>query len=163
MDDALIFWRYIASSIDRLVAIVEEVGAADLDWRPPAAGANSLGAIVTHVLGNCEENLLGVLAGIPVGRDREAELSRTGVAPGEVRARWGRLAAQANEILDRVGDAELRRETEHPRRGRIRGLEVLIVVARHAAEHLAQAELTRVLLHAARGDAEPADGGRERH
>jgi hypothetical protein len=33
----------------------------------------------------------------------------------------------------------------HPRRGAISGREILIVVARHAAEHLGQAELTRDL------------------
>ena len=42
--------------------------------------------------------------------------------------------------------ADLDRERVHPRRGLLTGREILIVVARHAAEHLAHAELTRDLL-----------------
>ncbi|MDP9352215.1 MAG: DUF664 domain-containing protein [Chloroflexota bacterium] len=44
--------------------------------------------------------------------------------------------------------SRLEEEIEHPRRGRITGREVLLVVARHCAEHLGQAELTRDLLEA---------------
>jgi hypothetical protein len=40
---------------------------------------------------------------------------------------------------------------QHPRRGPLSGREILIVVARHAAEHLGQAELTRDLMKAATG------------
>ncbi len=37
---------------------------------------------------------------------------------------------------------------QHPRRGEVRGFDVLLVVARHAAEHLAQAEVTRTIVQA---------------
>ncbi|MBN1310607.1 MAG: hypothetical protein JXB30_04240 [Anaerolineae bacterium] len=40
---------------------------------------------------------------------------------------------------------------EHPRRGQMAGRAELIIVARHAAEHMGQAELTRDLLFSARG------------
>ena len=39
----------------------------------------------------------------------------------------------------------------HPRRGTITGRDVLIVVARHAAEHWGEAQLTRSLLKARTG------------
>jgi len=40
---------------------------------------------------------------------------------------------------------------EHPRRGMITGRDVLIVVARHTAEHWGEAQLTRSLLKARTG------------
>ncbi len=43
---------------------------------------------------------------------------------------------------------DLEREVTHPRRGALTGRDVLIVVARHAVEHLGQAELTRDLARA---------------
>lgn len=46
------FWRYIASSIDRLVALVEAIAADGLAWCPPAPGANSIHALAIHTMGN---------------------------------------------------------------------------------------------------------------
>jgi hypothetical protein len=45
-----------------------------------------------------------------------------------------------------VGDLD--RERPHSRRGTLSGREVLLVVARHAAEHWGEAQLTRSLLRA---------------
>ena len=49
------------------------------------------------------------------------------------------------------GDLDAARE--HPRRGTLTGRDVLIVVARHTAEHWGEAQLTRSLMKA-------RDGGR---
>jgi hypothetical protein len=88
---------------------------------------------VRHTLGNVEENLLMVLCGQPVARQRDAELADRSVTVDE-------LAALAAEKMTRL--------RPHPRRGGISGRDVLIIVARHAAEHHGQAELTRVLWQA---------------
>ncbi|HEX5505757.1 MAG TPA: DinB family protein [Thermomicrobiales bacterium] len=146
-------WRYIASSLDRLVGVVQGLDAADLQWRPPAPETNSLAALATHTLGNAEENLLGVLCGRPVRRDRDAEFAASAPSAAELAARWADLRARLETALAALPAAELAREREHPRRGAITGLAVLLVVARHAAEHLGQAALTRDLLRAARGRA----------
>ena len=45
---------------------------------------------------------------------------------------------------------DLDRARQHPRRGIITGRDVLIVVARHAAEHWGEAQLTRSLMNARR-------------
>ena len=46
--------------------------------------------------------------------------------------------------------ADLDRERKHPRRDVLTGREVLIVVARHTAEHWGEAQLTKSLLLAER-------------
>lgn len=148
--EALIFWRYIASSLDRLVACLESLDAESLNWRPAAADTNSLYALVTHTLGNAEENILETLCGVPIGRDREGEFAAHGATPAYIVARWSDLRARLEDELAKLPADGLNHTYSHPRRGALSGREILIVVARHAAEHLGQAELTRDLLCAAR-------------
>ena len=148
--EPLVFWRYIASSLDRLVAHLDGLSADDLDWRPPAPGANSLYVLATHTLGNAEENLLETLGGQPIGRDREAEFAVRGGSVGAVEAHWRELRPRLAEALANLPPGALDATYPHPRRGTITGRDILIVVARHSAEHLGQAELTRDLLRAAR-------------
>jgi hypothetical protein len=148
--ESLLFWRYIASSLDRLVALIDGVSASDLDWRPPAPGANSLYVLAMHTLGNAEENLLETLGGQPIGRDREAEFAAQGGSAETIVARWQALRPRLAEALAKLPVGALDAPYPHPRRGAITGRDILIVVARHSAEHLGQAELTHDLLRAER-------------
>jgi hypothetical protein len=149
--EPLLFWRFIGSSLDRLVACLEGLSADELNWRPPAPEANSLYALATHTLGNAEENILETLGGQIVGRNREAEFAVAGSSSTEVAARWRELRERLAQALTDLPTGALDAEYPHPRRGTLTGRAILIVVARHAAEHLGQAELTRDLLRAARG------------
>ena len=142
------FWRFIASSLTRLVAILDELSAEELNWRPPAPEANSLYALAIHTLGNVEENVLETLCGQPVHREREAEFRAAGSSAASVQDRWQALRPRLESALASLSAADLDRHYLHPRRDDETGREVLIVVARHAAEHLGQAELTRDLLRA---------------
>ena len=142
-----LYWRKIAGSLDRLLATLDGLDEEQLNWRPPAPNANSLYALATHTLGNAEENLLGVLAGQPVERDREGEFRASGNSTAELRQRWAALRARIREALANLPPGALdRADYQHPRRGAISGRKVLLIVARHAAEHAGQAELTRDLL-----------------
>ena len=148
--EALIFWRYIASSLDRLVDCLDGLSEAQLNWRPDAPEANSLYALAMHTLGNAEENLLQVIGGQPVGRDRDGEFAARGDSAEAIVARWTALRAELGALLASLPADALGATYEHPRRGPLIGREILIVVARHAAEHLGQAELTGDLLRVAR-------------
>jgi hypothetical protein len=148
--EALLFWRYIASSLDRLVACLDGLDADALNWSPPAPGANSLWVLATHTLGNAEENILETLCGERIARDRAGEFAARCVDPQAVAARWQILRPRLATPLAVLPDGALDAPRPHPRRGTIAGREIMIVVARHAAEHLGQAELTRDLLRARR-------------
>jgi hypothetical protein len=152
MQEGALFWRYIASSLDRLIACLDGLTVEELSWRPAAPGANSLYVLAAHMLGNAEENLLGLLGGQPMRREREAEFASRAEAAsaGTLNARWGELRQRLNDTLTTLTPDALNQTYAHPRRGTITGRDVLIVVARHAAEHLGQAELTRDLLRARR-------------
>jgi hypothetical protein len=144
------YWRAIGSSVERLLACLDGLDASRLDWRPPAAEANSLAALAVHTMGNVEHRLLGMLCRQDVVRDREAEFRAAGTTPEAIVEQWRSLRARVDEALPGLDDGALDRTVSHPERDLVTGREVLLVVARHAAEHAGQAELTRDLLrHAA--------------
>jgi uncharacterized damage-inducible protein DinB len=147
--EIMLFWRYITSSIDQLIATLDELDAREIN-RSPVTNANSLYALATHTLGTTAENLLEVLCGEPVHRQREAEFAAQGDSPDALRTQWQGLRAQIQPRLEELDDNALDQVRQHPRRGQITGRDVLIVVARHCAEHMGQAFLTRDLILAQR-------------
>lgn len=149
-----VFWSFISRSIDRIIACLDDMSEDDLNWRPIKT-ANSLFVLATHILGTTEENILGVLCGQPVQRRREAEFAAVGTSAETVRSKWSELRSRIEEALRHLTPEELNRKREHPRRGQLTGREVLIVLARHAAEHMGQAELTRDLLLVEQGKIPP--------
>jgi uncharacterized damage-inducible protein DinB len=145
------FRRYaLGSSLERIIACTEGLTDEELNWRPSVPGANSLGAIALHALANAEENILGTLFGQGVVRDREGEFAATGVSTATIQARAEAVQMRIREALVRLTSGDLQRECQHPRRGTLSGREVLLIAARHAAEHMGQAELTRDLLRSRR-------------
>jgi hypothetical protein len=121
--------------------------AEQFNRHPPASGANSVYALTVHTLGNAEENILYTLRGLPNTLDREQEFAAHAQSTAALWLRWDALREQLHAAMIRLSSVDLLREVRHPRRGVLTGREVLLVTARHAAEHLGQAELTRDLAH----------------
>jgi len=142
-------WGYAVRSVDRLLLCLDGLTPAELNWRP-IPPANTLYALATHMLGNIQETVYGVICDQPVVREREAEFASHGSDSTLLMAQWQTLQTQIQPILYAFTAAELARPRLHPRRGLLSANEILTVVARHAAEHLAQAEFTRDLLLAMR-------------
>ena len=101
--------------------------------------------LAVHALGNTEHRLLAVLRGLDVEREREAEFASAGGSATAIHDEWRALSARIDAALEQLTEADLTSTRRHPERGEITGLDVLIVVARHMAEHAGQAELTRDL------------------
>lgn len=142
-------WEYAVRSVDRLLLCLDDLTETELNWRPLPT-ANTLYALTTHMLGNIQETVYGVICQQPVTRARAAEFAAQGSNSSLLRAQWQELQGQIQAILYCFTAAELARPRLHPRRGALSANEILTVVARHAAEHLAQAEFTRDLLLAMR-------------
>ena len=143
------FWRFITSSIDRLVACLDDLSEAEINWKP-LPNSNSLYILAAHTLGNTEENILGTLCGQPVIRKREEEFIAYGGSPELMQRKWAELRERIEAGLEALSPTSLDEPRNHPRRGAVEGREILIIVARHTAEHLGQAELTRDLVLARR-------------
>ncbi len=147
--EGAVYARYILSSLDRLMECIEGMEAAQWNWRPPAPETNSVYVLAVHTLGNAEENILGTVCGQPVMRDHAREFAARAESLDALRRHWDELRGRLEAAMCGLSADALGRAVRHPRRGTLTGREVLIVVARHAAEHLGQAALTRDLAHAA--------------
>ena len=142
-----LYWHKITETVDELVACLEGLDGEALDWKP-LDDANSLYVLATHTMGNVRHNLLNVLCGLPITRDRDAEFVVSGGSAAEIEARWNELKARISSAIEDLPAAEMDRERDDPNRGIITGRELLLFVARHAAEHYGQAQLTRDLVRA---------------
>jgi NTP pyrophosphatase (non-canonical NTP hydrolase) len=150
---------FLCRSIDRIVGCLDGLEPDAATWRPPAPGANSLLGIAAHVLANAEENVLGVVAGQPVDRQREGELADDQRSAEAVREQWRALRPRLHAALVGLTASEMESRRVHPRRGDMGVRDVLLVAVRHAAEHMGQAELTRDLLRAEMARSAPTEGG----
>ena len=149
------FWRFIRSSVDRILLCLNGLSEEDINWRP-LDNANSLYVLATHTMGNVEENILGVLCGMEILRQRDDEFKVRGNATEPIQQKWHELQGKISLNLAMLSPRVLNQEYEHPRRGKITGRDLLIVIARHMAEHVGHAELTRDLLFTTRGRELPA-------
>ena len=142
-----LYWHKITETVDELVACLEGLDGDSLNWSP-LDDANSLYVLATHTMGNVRHNLLNVLCGLPLTRDRDAEFVARGASAAEIEGRWNDLKARVSEAIEKLPPNDLDRERDDPQRGIITGRELLLFVARHAAEHYGQAQLTRDLVRA---------------
>lgn len=140
----------ISSSVDRVIECLAGLSQEDAHWSSAAPRANSLLAIANHVLANAERNVLATYCGLPYDWNRDAEFLAEGESPESLAARWAELRSRMGAALSSRGEGELVRVREHPRLGEVPGREVLLQAARHAAEHVGEAELTLRLLLASR-------------
>jgi uncharacterized damage-inducible protein DinB len=143
-------WGYIRRSVDRLLSCLDGLEEDDLNWRP-LESANSLYVLAVHMIANVEANILGVLCSQNIIRHREEEFRARGSSVEPVRQRWLDVQERISSCLGKLSSADLDKEYEHARRGKITGRDLLITIARHAAEHVGHAELTRDLLFTTRG------------
>jgi len=132
---------------DRILAALDGLTREQANWRP-VEGANSIATLASHMPGNIREVLLGTVAGEAVTRDRDAEFEPGDRDPAVLAAEWVTLWAQVLATFEAMPGSVLDETRAHPRRGAITVREILLVVARHAAEHAGQAELTRQLAEA---------------
>ena len=143
-------WRYIRRSIDRILSCLDGLEEDDLNWRP-LENANSLYVLAIHMIANVEANILGVLCFQNIVRHRDEEFKARGSSIEPVKKRWREVQEVVSSHLAKLSSKDLGKEYAHPRRGKITGRDLLITIARHAAEHVGHAELTRDLLFSARG------------
>ena len=144
------FWRFTRRSLDGFMEVVDSVTTDELNWRPPAPDTNSIYALALHTLGNVRMHVFRVLLGQSVDRDRDGELQSLAAASNVPIPFWPSLRSEVGEALATLPAEAMDRTYDHPVFGPLTGREVLMVMMRHTAEHLGQAELTRDLILAAR-------------
>lgn len=146
-----VLWSHILRSQEHLISFLDGLDEDDINYRP-LENANSLYVLATHMMSNMKETILAILCGQTMSkRQREDDFKVVGTAIEPVRESWNELKKRIESSLALLHPDALDKEYMHPRRGKITGREILVVVAKHAAEHVGQAGLTLDLLRKARG------------
>ena len=143
--------RQIRSLLERILAGLEGLSEAQLNWRPPTEGANSAYVIAAHTLGNAHVWVLGIACGREMGRDRPAEFRASGSQTD--------LADEARQLLREIEAAlaglepaalERRLVPSQELWGEGEAFEIsvrqaLVEVIEHASIHLGELHVTRDL------------------
>jgi hypothetical protein len=142
-------WPYVERTLERMMAVVHGCSVAQLNWRPPAPETNSVYVLGVHTLANARMNVLQVLCGQAIERDREAEFRAVANEDNATIPQWPGIRDELRTAVMALPEDAMDRTCIHWDRGEVTGREVVMLLARHAAEHVGHAELTRDLAVAA--------------
>jgi uncharacterized damage-inducible protein DinB len=144
--------RQVRSILERVSACVDGLSEAQLNWRPPIDGGNSLYVIATHTVGNARAFVLGIACGESLERDRPAEFRASGRDARDLTANARRLSDEIDAALARLSASDLDRRLLPPQslwgEGEAQEIsvrEAILHVVEHASIHLGQLQLTRDL------------------
>jgi hypothetical protein len=98
---------------------------------------------------------LGLICGMRVDRKRNAEFAAWGKSNEQIKTIWEELKKKIINDKEQIPIEVMERELKHPRRGKICIRELLLIIARHAAEHVGHAELSRDMLFLEKGKIPP--------
>jgi uncharacterized damage-inducible protein DinB len=115
-----------------------------LNWTPPAKDTNSIGNLISHILGVELFWVVNRLGGQPVNRDRAAEFSHHMTRAGLLQRR-AEVETQVRETLDKLQAADLDRVIVTQTREAPAG-KFLLYILSHVSGHMGQVMLTRKLL-----------------
>ena len=141
----------IRSLLERVLASLEGLSEAQINWRPPIEGANSGYVIAAHTLGNARAWVLGIGCGQEMGRDRPAEFRASGG--------YEQLADEAQKLSREIETALAGLDASALERRLVPSLELwgegepseisvrhaLLHVVEHASIHLGELHVTREL------------------
>ena len=149
-DPATLHTAAIIDAVQSVMDCLDGLSADELDWRPATGTGNSLSILAAHVLGSVEEKILEFLGGQPVGRVRDREFATGAAQASAVVAHWSEVKANLPQVV-----AALPVEAWDTPRGRgdlsqLTERALLLLVHRHASEHLGEAQLIRDLILARR-------------
>jgi uncharacterized damage-inducible protein DinB len=142
--------RELQSLLARVCGCLDGLDEAQLNWRAPVAGANSIYVIASHTLGNVRAWVLGIACGQPVTRDRPAEFRASGRDASALVAVAQRLSSEIDAALSALPLSALDRRLVPPQSlwgegdpYEISVREAIMHVVEHASLHLGQLQITR--------------------
>ncbi|MHB1133078.1 MAG: DinB family protein [Chloroflexota bacterium] len=110
----------------------------------PAAGANSVGVLVAHIVG-AQTEIWSMVANAPFERDRPAEFASRGVTAEQLLARLDAMDRLLVEVAPRIDAAALATVWRRPNGEAQTGLYWLVNHAMHVREHMGHIQLTKQL------------------
>ena len=136
--------------IGRILSALDGLTQEQLDATPPGE-TSSLLVIAGHAIAAVEWNVVQMLAGGQVDRDRAAEFEARAADAGDaagavavLRERWGEAHANISSALEGLDGGEYAAKKFHPfLETELSGQEFVVRALAHTAEHVGHAEITR--------------------
>jgi hypothetical protein len=136
---------YLDNAIRQMGALVDRMGEARVNERPPGPATNSVAALIAHCQGVSEFWLGHVGLGRATTRDRDAEFTAV-AAPAELHERLDAMAAQLDADVRRLDAGEASDTNRAGRQFLESGDEsdaaLVVHVLEELYQHLGQMELT---------------------
>jgi uncharacterized damage-inducible protein DinB len=117
-----------------------------LNWKPPVNDTNSIGNLMSHILGAEMFSVVERVGGQPVNRDRSAEFANRVTRDALVQRR-AEVEKRVRETLDKLTTADLARIVSTPN-GDASVEKFLMYLVSHVSGHMGQVIMTRKLLNA---------------
>jgi uncharacterized damage-inducible protein DinB len=118
-----------------------------LNWKPPATDGNSVGNLVSHILGAELAAVVERVGGQAVSRNRAAEFSSHYTREALV-ARRAEVETLVRETLEKLTPADFERKVSAQGGGETAVGSFLMYLISHLSGHMGQVILTRKLLDA---------------
>src|SRR5262245_22276730 len=117
-----------------------------LNWKPAAKDTNSIGNLMSHILGPEIFAIVDRISGQPVSRDRSAEFTNP-ITRTDLLRRRAEVEERIHATLDKLTAADLSRVVATPN-GQAPAGKFLIYLVSHVSGHMGQVIMTRKLLDA---------------
>jgi uncharacterized damage-inducible protein DinB len=117
-----------------------------LNWKPAAKDTNSIGNLMSHILGAEIFSIVNRVGGQSVNRDRSAEFAHR-VTREALLQRRAEVEERVPGVLDKLTPADLNRVVATPN-GEARVGKFLMYLVSHVSGHMGQVIMTRKLLDA---------------
>jgi uncharacterized damage-inducible protein DinB len=117
-----------------------------LNWKPAVTETNSIGNLMSHILGAEMFSVVERVGGQPVNRDRSAEFANR-VAHDRLVQRRAEVETRVRGTLDKLTAADLDRIVATPN-GEAPVRQFMMYLVSHLSGHMGQVIMTRKLLNA---------------
>jgi uncharacterized damage-inducible protein DinB len=140
------FWEQYQRIHNEIFKWSEGLTDDQLNWRPPAKDGNSIGNLMSHILGAEMFSIVERIGGQAVGRDRSAEFNNR-VTRDALAQRRTEVERRVGETLEKLTPADFERVVSAPV-GETTVDKFLVYLVSHLSGHMGQVILTRKLLDA---------------
>jgi hypothetical protein len=154
-DEIAAYIESIRDRLEQIGGVVHGMSADELNYRPPAQGANSAWVLAVHAVGNARAWALGIACGRPVRRDRPAEFASSGADAAALLDDIDRSSQEIRAALASLDPARLGVRLVPPKElwgegepHEISVRDAILQVVEHASMHLGHLQLTRDLARA---------------
>jgi uncharacterized damage-inducible protein DinB len=117
-----------------------------LNWKPPVKDTNSIGNLMSHILGAELFSVVNRIGGQPVNRDRAAEFANRVTRDGLVQRR-AEVERRVRETFAQLTAADMQRVVTTPN-GEAPAGKFLLYLISHLSGHMGQVIMTRKLINA---------------